>query len=560
MSTSNQLEDFMITDSLPMPWNDLEHSLEISVGYAEGAKKVAAFLENIEERIPLDELFDTLLSSAPPREWFEFLIVCMLDTGFPDIEVAKNVVRLRCLRRLFMKIEGGVSIERREEEVYRRVHSLAEVNSVLDFLGLTFFAYKLVELIIGQVPIHEFHRELLIGLIRLEAQALKIRIDRLSESIDAYNMKKVGRMLPVVMRFDESLHAVEHLADSIEKGVKLGRASMTFADALKVASFEQWVDRMGDGERIGPLKEALLLQHRKLAPTRSVVALMSLYRWAYEANAVNASPAWWAKRALEMYENGRFPQTVIQKDTEKANTSVQKIPLTRHISVPFIAAVIPAGLLIATFLFLVDAVRRPIDGLWAAVSRPEATAAAGAQSENVAEQAASTAEKSFAPSVNVVNTPEESAENETPAAALKKPVVAPVTDPIAQLESMVERGKLSAALKRFTRRRINDGAYFALYARCLYESGEWERAYEMAEASTRIPSRRSSPRSRKEQLMLYKAKYLSVRYDAAPSREAAQAAIEAWWDFHEYFAGIGQSAKTSFAESEITRLSVIFNE
>ncbi|MBN1577771.1 MAG: hypothetical protein JW913_14520 [Chitinispirillaceae bacterium] len=306
MNKSPRLESFMITDGLPMPWNNLQHSLEVGEDYAVGAKKVASFLINVEETIPLDELFDILLTSEPPREWFEFLIVCMLDTGFSDIEVAKNVLRLHCLRRLFMKIKAGIPVDQREEEIYRKGLSFAEVNNVSEFLGLTFFARKLVENIIRRDPIHESHRRLLIGLIRFEAQALKIRINRLSDSIDAYSMKEMGRMLPIIKRLDENLLETEHLADSIEQDIKLGRASMTLAGALKVASFEKWIEKMGDSGEVKPLKEALRLQHRKCAPTRSVVALLSLYRWVFEANEVRVSPAVWAERALELYDNGRF--------------------------------------------------------------------------------------------------------------------------------------------------------------------------------------------------------------------------------------------------------------
>ena len=306
MTKHPRLEDFMVTDGLPMPWNNLEHSLEIGMDYSDGAKKIAKFLIGVEEAIPLDELFSRLLAANPPREWYEFLIVCMLDTGFNDVEVAKNVLRLRCIRRLYMKIDGGVQVEEKEKEIFNKVHSITKVKNVSVFLGLTYFARTLVESLVDNVPVHEQHRQLLIDLIRLEAQALKIRINRLSDSIDAYDMKAMGRMLPIVKRFDENLCEAEHMADTIEKGNKLGQASMTFANALKVGSFDKWINKMGTGEEVSLLKDALLLQHSKLAPTRSLVVLMSLYRWVYEAHDYTSSPALWAKRALEMYDNGRF--------------------------------------------------------------------------------------------------------------------------------------------------------------------------------------------------------------------------------------------------------------
>ena len=168
MTKSLRLEDFMMTDGLPMPWNNLQHSLEIGEDYSVGAKKVAAFLVKVEEMIPLDELFDILLTSEPPCEWFEFLVVCMLDTGFSDIEAAEKVLRLHCLRRLFMKIKAGVPVDQQEEEIYRKGLVFPEVNNVSEFLGLTFFVHELMEDIIARIPIPPSHRRLLTDLIRLE--------------------------------------------------------------------------------------------------------------------------------------------------------------------------------------------------------------------------------------------------------------------------------------------------------------------------------------------------------------------------------------------------------
>jgi hypothetical protein len=316
MSGSPRLEDFMITDGLPMPWNNLQHALAVGMDYSDGAKKVAKFLHNFEEAIPLDELFEILLKADPPREWFEFLIVCMIDTGFSDVEVARNVLRLRCLRRLYMKMSGGAPLEQQEKDIFEEVKSITKIDNVTAFLGLTYFTHKLVESLIEKESIHSFHRQLLIKLIQLEAQALKVRINRLSDSVDAYSMKEMGRMLPVIKRFDENLNEAQHLASSIEKEITLGQASMTFAHALKVGSFEKWVGKMGNGKEVMLLKEVLLLQSQKLAPTRSVVALMSVYRWVHEAHDLKASPVLWAKRALEMYDNGRFTielSTVIEQ-------------------------------------------------------------------------------------------------------------------------------------------------------------------------------------------------------------------------------------------------------
>jgi hypothetical protein len=133
------------------------------------------------------------------------------------------------------------------------------------------------------------------------------------------------------------------------------------------------------------------------------------------------------------------------------------------------------------------------------------------------------------------------------------------SDPLTVLESLVERGNLNTALKRFAEQKINDGSYYALYARCYYESGEWKKAFEMARKSVQVPSTRISMGHRKGQYLLYKAKFHSVQYDASQSRSAAQKAIESWWEVREHFDGTAEDAKASFAESEINRLSTAMN-
>jgi hypothetical protein len=134
------------------------------------------------------------------------------------------------------------------------------------------------------------------------------------------------------------------------------------------------------------------------------------------------------------------------------------------------------------------------------------------------------------------------------------------TDPISQLEAMVDGGNLDGALKKIEARPMNDGAYYALYARCLYEKGAWKKACEMAEMSTHVPSGRISESSRTGQFLLYKAKSLSAQYDTDPSTETAQAAITVWWKVREHFEGTSEGSKAAFADSEIGRLSKILNK
>ncbi|MBN1306875.1 MAG: protein kinase [Chitinispirillaceae bacterium] len=265
------------------------------------------------------------------------------------------------------------------------------------------------------------------------------------------------------------------------------------------------------------------------------------------------------------------PQTVIQRYVEAGTVPPRKIRISRQMMVPVVAGVIPTVVLIATVAFFITNTRRAVDNPPPAAPRhlkeaqtpgqqptqPSMTATASASATPPAAAA------SPAPAPPPPQRPQQRKNLSavpTAASVRKKSRAASVADPLAVLEALVEKGNLSAALRRFEARTIDDGAYYSLYARCLYESGEWKKAYETAEISTRIPSGRMTERSRMGQFLLYKAKYLSALYDTSPSREAAQAAIDGWWKVREHFDGTSESAKATFAESEIGRISKILND
>lgn len=132
-------------------------------------------------------------------------------------------------------------------------------------------------------------------------------------------------------------------------------------------------------------------------------------------------------------------------------------------------------------------------------------------------------------------------------------------DLLTYLERLIESGNLNTALQKFETTKIEDGAYYYLYARCLYESGDWKRAYEVAEISLKIPSYRVSEEIRKGQYLLYKARYLSREFDRSPSDEKAIAAVSAWEDVKRFYRGSNEMAKISYATTEISRIEKALN-
>jgi serine/threonine protein kinase len=278
------------------------------------------------------------------------------------------------------------------------------------------------------------------------------------------------------------------------------------------------------------------------------------------------------------------PQAIIQQYIDTGTIPLNKIHISRQILIPIIAAVIPTILLIATLMFLVFTSHTPKNekvavstpppevttkerpapepvapNINASISLPE-VASSQKVPLNVSGQAPASVPAPQLPSQKAVSQQKvpKPAPKQKRVVAASSPV--PTSDPITAIQSLVEGGDLSAALRRLRERKINDGAYYALYARCYYESGNWEKAYELAETATRITSKHMSRSQRKGQFLLYKAKWFSTRFDELPSPDAAEEAISAWWDVREHFDGTEEAAKASFAESEINRISTFLNE
>lgn len=259
------------------------------------------------------------------------------------------------------------------------------------------------------------------------------------------------------------------------------------------------------------------------------------------------------------------PQAVIQQFLEVGTVPIHKIQISRQVLIPALAAIVPTALLIITLGMVVFKTKTKKDTpVPPAVSEVVATPPPARETAEVvqtaAEQLLQEENAEVAPTVTSSITADEIAipsRVKVPPAVKKDRAPAAPQDRLSYLESLVEQGNLGIAIKQFEAQTIADGAYYSLYARCLYESGEWEKAYEMAEIGDKTPSKKITAPQRKGQYLLYKAKYFSNLFDKQQTQSNARSAITAWWEVREFFDG---SAKATFAESEINRLSAFIRE
>ena len=77
-------------------------------------------------------------------------------------------------------------------------------------------------------------------LIRCESNALKARLEWLSDHVDSYNMKAIGRLLPYLTIGEELAKSIDDLGTTVEKNEPLGLPVSSFEIAMKEDGFKKW--------------------------------------------------------------------------------------------------------------------------------------------------------------------------------------------------------------------------------------------------------------------------------------------------------------------------------
>jgi hypothetical protein len=318
-----KFEDFILTEGLPYPWDSLERSLSVQEQFGDGARKCADFFNNHRNEFGPEELLLRLHSARLLEfKWQECLLFCLLDTGVSHFQTAKQALRLKNLRRLTMRIESGHKISKNEFLLMKELETKAAIKNTTDVLGCAYFARKLLALLIRKQYLHETHHWLLVFLIHSEVTAFRSRIDKISNTVDVYNMRKMARILPKVEVYDRNAKNAQDVAGEIEKNREVPRQTMTFEQNIEWRPFDEWISRLRAHKELEHYAVLFELQRKKRVPTSDLVALASLSRWVLESNGQVSDPFIWSTMALEMYDNGKFSIDA-GKGLEKIRSFVQ---------------------------------------------------------------------------------------------------------------------------------------------------------------------------------------------------------------------------------------------
>ena len=300
------LEDFINTGGLPIPWNSLEVEFSGTIDYADGARRIAQLFIRSEEHCGADLLLCRLFAAKPKLQWLERFLFGLFHIGISHVQVANQVLRLKNLRRLLLRIENGERVSKTEYLLSRDLRSKIALKNVGEVFSCAYFARNMLVLLFRKEEIHETHRTFLTYLIRAEVAALKERINHISETVDVYNLKAMAKVLPWIRIFDENAQEALDIATIIEQQQQVGRPILTFANALGDSAFDKWGTAVGREPVLKELFEALAMQKRKKIPIKTLIALSSLCRRISDGLGGPQDPLLWIRMALTHFENGRF--------------------------------------------------------------------------------------------------------------------------------------------------------------------------------------------------------------------------------------------------------------
>lgn len=290
--------------ALPVPWNQLEESLRNLQDFGVGAQMLSDFFKGKEDRHKADELLDLLFSCKPGFKWLERFLFSLFDIGVSDKQIGTRALEIRRLRRLWSRYSVGVTMSMEEARIIEVITPLFSRSSS-DLEGAVDSARRIFARLLAGEVLEADEREGLTLLVRSEAEALRDRVNWLSENADPYNMKTMARVLPRLRIYDEAVAEGMDLVAKLGKGDPVGVRVLSFEMHMKGA-FDKWCGHVGKPESLKALSILVAEQREKKIPTIDLVALASLCRWTFEIAEVRSTPMDWVTMAFKAYRDGEF--------------------------------------------------------------------------------------------------------------------------------------------------------------------------------------------------------------------------------------------------------------
>ncbi len=291
--------------ALSPPWNHIEDVLTSLQDFDLGAQRVSDFFKGKEESHAPDELLEIFFTGNPPHKIVERLLFFLFDIGVPDRQIGTRALQLRRLQRLWMRERRGCELTESELDLADATKAIFARETEAVEASVRTARDAFMKLMRAE-PIEDTDRNLLVTLIRSEAQALRDRVAWLSENTDPYNMKTMARILPRLRIYDEAVHEGLDLARRQEAREPVGLRILSFEAHMKESGFLKWLGKIKKAPGLLRLAGLIERQREKKIPTLDLIALSSLCRWTFETADIKSGPLDWVERAMDSYQDGSF--------------------------------------------------------------------------------------------------------------------------------------------------------------------------------------------------------------------------------------------------------------
>jgi hypothetical protein len=344
--------------ALPAPWNRVEKTFDSIQDFSLGSQLLSDFFKGMEEKYGPDEMLETLFAAKPTYKWTERFLFSLFDIGVSDKQIGTRALEIRRLKRLWARASVGVALSEEESRQAGVIAPLFQLPPDERDQAVK-NARDAFARLIGGGEIDDSEREGLAKLVRCEAEALRDRVNWLSENADPYNMKTMARVLPRLRIYDEAVAEGLELAKKLETKSPVGVRILNFEMQMKGA-FEKWSKKIVKPETLRWISDLVAEQRVKKIPTIDLVALSSLCRWTFEITGEKSSPMDWITKAFKCYRDGAFEveagdaAAILASTLSSSGVKGDGSRVTGHFGKKLYPALVGRDLLTKTFMKAAD--------------------------------------------------------------------------------------------------------------------------------------------------------------------------------------------------------------
>jgi hypothetical protein len=276
--------------------NQLFKNINCNESFSSGAEKIGRFFIKSEESAEPGELLQKIVSHASNPKLLEYIIYSLLDVKYSDYDILRYTCSFKRLKRVFTDSTLSPKITEKDYPVFNDISTICKVDSFQTLDIASKIARAWIQKLQEKQHLTEREQHQLSILMRGESVILSIQSDFLSSTIDAYDMRKMAKMLPMLTAADELSKQIIDTATKLSSHIPVGEPVLTLENIMKTDGFKKWLLKVSKNQAIASYIELLKVQKEKLIPTPFLTAITTISRYIYNDNG---TPCDWINFALQ---------------------------------------------------------------------------------------------------------------------------------------------------------------------------------------------------------------------------------------------------------------------